>query len=164
MKNNTTIEFDTLVANHSQEIYAYLWRMFRDRQDTEDAFQDAFLRAFRAYPRLPENANQRAWLYKIATNVAFTHLKRRSKTLSRITEIADLPSTDVWIPTDFLMEVLAEVKALPEKQRAALIMRNYQGLAYLEIGAVLDCSPDSARANVYQAIKKLRLKFKKENP
>ncbi|MCJ7700433.1 MAG: RNA polymerase sigma factor [Anaerolineales bacterium] len=164
MKTKTIFEFDTLVANHSKEIYAYLWRMFHNRQDAEDAFQDTFLRAFRAYPRLLENSNQRAWLYKIATNVAYTHLKRRSRTLSRTTDLTVLLAADEKVPHDVLMEVLAAVEALPEKQRAALILRNYQGLAYPEIGTALDCSPDSARANVYQAIKKLRSQFKKEIP
>ena len=163
MKTKTTLEFDTLVANHSKEIFAYLWRMFHNQQDSEDAFQEAFLRAFRAFPRLPEDANQRAWLYKIATNVAFTHLKRRSRTLSKIADITTLPAADDMVHQDFLMDILAAVETLPGKQRAALIMRNFQGLDYLNIGAALDCSPEAARANVYQAIKKLRLQFRKEN-
>jgi RNA polymerase sigma-70 factor (ECF subfamily) len=52
--------------------------------------------------------------------------------------------------------VLQAVEKLPHKQQAALMLRNYQGFSYEEIGETLDCSPEAARANVYQAIKKLR--------
>jgi RNA polymerase sigma factor (sigma-70 family) len=61
-----------------------------------------------------------------------------------------------------LRELRQAVQKLPHMQQAALIMRKYQGLSYKEIGAALDCSAESARANVYQALKKLRRTFSQE--
>ncbi|HLD94885.1 MAG TPA: sigma-70 family RNA polymerase sigma factor, partial [Anaerolineales bacterium] len=58
-----------------------------------------------------------------------------------------------------LAAVKQAVMALPDRQRAALMMRKYQELEYAEIAEALDCSEDSARANVYQALKKLREQF-----
>ena len=55
--------------------------------------------------------------------------------------------------------VLEVVEQLPYKQKTALLLRNYQGLTYEEIGTTLYCTPESARANVYQALKKLRMHF-----
>jgi RNA polymerase sigma-70 factor (ECF subfamily) len=152
-------DFDALIEHHSREIYSYLWRMLRDPQDAEDTLQETFLRAFRGFPRLREDSNYRAWLYKIATNVAYTHLKHRTRHTSNITDLTE--SNVISNPIDFqqkeLLEiVLTAVETLPHKQRAALLLRNYQGLSFDEIGETLGCSPESARANLYQALKKLR--------
>ena len=58
-----------------------------------------------------------------------------------------------------LEAVTRAVEALPDQQRAALIMRKYQELSYAEIAAALECTEAAARANVYQAVKKLQAKF-----
>ena len=162
MNAPTLSDFDMLVDTHTQEIFIYLWRMMRDPQDAEDALQETFLRAFKGFPRLRENSNLRAWLYKIATNVAYTQLKKRNHQNSRITDITEytfLATSDNLEQRDLLKAVRQAVDQLPYKQQAALMLRNYHGLSYAEIGAILECSPESARANVYQAIKKLRSQF-----
>ncbi|KAA3648785.1 MAG: RNA polymerase sigma factor [Chloroflexi bacterium] len=158
-------DFETLAEQHSHEIYVYLWRMLGDTQDAEDCLQDTFLRAYKAYKRLDEKANTRAWLYKIATNVARTHLKKRSRTTSRTSDLdpqllGQNPNLDINLDTaQQLEEVSAAVQLLPEKQQAALMMRKYQELSYPEIATALKTSEESARANVYQALKKLRKQF-----
>jgi RNA polymerase sigma-70 factor, ECF subfamily len=151
--------FDELVELHSREIYTYLWRLLRAPEDAEDALQETFLRAFRSFPGLKDHTNLRAWLYKIATNVAYTQIKCRNRDLKRTTELFEVPTTFDHVSRDLLQMVLAAVQNLPTKQGAAVILRNYQGLSYAEIGAALDCSADSARANYYQGLKKLRQKF-----
>jgi RNA polymerase sigma-70 factor (ECF subfamily) len=158
-------EFDHLVEAHSREIYAYLWRMLRDPQDAEDALQESFIRAFRGFPRLRDDSNMRAWLYKIATNVAYTHLKKRSRLSSRTTDLSEfisIATTDRFEQRELLEVVFQAIEQLPLKQQAALMLRNYQGFTYQEIALALECSPESARANVYQAIKKLRTKLSEE--
>jgi RNA polymerase sigma-70 factor (ECF subfamily) len=162
MHTKTLTDFETLVDEHSREIFAYLWRMLRDPQDAEDALQETFLRAFRGFPRLEDDSNLRAWLYKIATNVAFTQLKKRKRLASRttdLTEFTPIAASDNLEQRDLLAVVLQAVEKLPYKQHASVMLRNYQGFSYEEIGQVLDCSPEAARANVYQAIKKLRSQF-----
>ena len=165
MNTITLTNFDTLVDQHSQEIFAYLWRMMRDSEDAEDALQETFMRAFRGFPRLKNTANLRAWLYKIATNVAYTQLKKRSRLASRTTDLTDftpIAASDNLERRDLLEAVLQAVEQLPHKQQAALMLRNYQGFTYDEIGDALNCSPEAARANVYQAVKKLRDQFAEE--
>ena len=66
---------------------------------------------------------------------------------------------DAVIFNEELKVVLQAVEALPHKQRAALMMRKYQEMGYKDIGAALECSPGTARAHVYQALKKLRLRL-----
>ena len=157
--------FDDLVEAHSAEIYRYLWRMLYDTADAEDCLQDTFLRVLRAYPRLPADSNFRAYLYKVATNVAHTHASQRNRHNSRHSPLLDLEPAPGLTPAEqtaeneLLTAVFAAVNALPHKQRAAFMMRQYQDMDYPEIAAALDTSEDSARANVYQALKKLREQF-----
>jgi RNA polymerase sigma-70 factor (ECF subfamily) len=163
--------FDLLIQRYGTEIYAYLCRQLYDSTDAEDCFQDVFLRAFNAYPRLKAPANHRAWLYRIATNTASTFKKRRGRLAFKTEDlhpeiIQDGPTTAELVDRRLAFsKVIGAVERLPKKQRAALILRKYQGLSYEEIAQALTCSSDSARSNVYQALKKLRAELAPlENP
>jgi RNA polymerase sigma-70 factor (ECF subfamily) len=159
------IEFEALVEKHSAEIFAYIWRMLRDTPDAEDCLQETFLRAYRAYARLPIDANHRAWLYKIATNSARTHIQRRTRDQRRMSDLDPDLQADHSSPLDRvaqreqLASMAQAVESLPYQQQAALIMKKYQDLSYEAIASALNCSEDAARANVYQALKKLRAQF-----
>jgi RNA polymerase sigma-70 factor (ECF subfamily) len=158
-------EFNSVVEIYSDEIFAYLWRWLNGHEDAEDCLQEVFLRAFKAFDRLNEGSNIRAWLYKIATNTAITFRNKRSRREEKELLIeADLRSLepspmDQVLSKEQMLSILEAVESLPPKQRAALIMRKYQGFSYDEIASVLECSQESARANVYQGIRKLRNKF-----
>jgi len=162
MDMKTITEFDSLVDIYSKEIFGYLWRMLHNQQDTEDVFQETFIRAFRAYPKLRDNSNLRAWLYKIATNVAYTHYQRHSRIEAHYSNEFDPTWRNDVESRDLLLSALRAIRSLPHKQQSALMLRKYQGLSYEEIGEVLACSAESARANVYQAVKKLQAQFSKE--
>jgi RNA polymerase sigma-70 factor (ECF subfamily) len=157
--------FETLVDTHGPEIFAYLWRLLLNTDDADDCFQETFLRAYKAYSRLRPPANYRAWLYKIATNTSATFLKRRTRLAGRTADLPpDLPAGGAPFEDQLethlsKREVRRAVERLPKKQKAALLLRNYQGLSYQEIGLALDTTPTAARANVYQAIQKLRERF-----
>lgn len=168
----TTPPFERLVERHGHELFVYLFRMLREAPEAEDCLQETFLRAFRAHGRLDGNANHRAWLYRIATNVALTHLKRRGREAARSVELQPElhDSADGRDPSEsaerneLLASVAAAVEGLPPKQRAALVLHHYQRLSYAEIASTLGCSTDAARANVHQALKKLREKLKPAEP
>jgi len=155
-------DFDSLVNAHSAEIFKYLWRLMRETADAEDCLQETFLRAYRAYGRLDPQANCRAWLYKIATNVARTHGKRRAQHIARASALdPDAPHAGPTLSEqieqqELMRRVARAVEQLPHHQRAALLMRKYQDLDYAAIAEALQCSEEAARANVYQALKKLR--------
>lgn len=159
--------FDQLVNSHSREIFHYLYRLLGQTQTAEDALQEAFLRAMRAYGRLDDQANTRAWLYRIAGNVARTQFKRNHRARDSQQLHENLPDSSPSVAhqvemRDRLRTVSRAIRQLPHNQQSALILRKYHGLSYAEIGQALNCSPDSARANVYQALKKLRRTFSLE--
>ena len=160
--SNKKPQFDILVDAHAAEIYRYIWRMLQNEQDVEDCLQDAFLKAYLAYDRLDELANFRAWLYRIASNTARTRLRGRLRTgilLSEELVDSGLPIEQQTQNHLRLEAVKNAVEALPHKQRESLILRKYQELSYEEISTILDTSVESARANVYQGLKKLRAQF-----
>src|SRR5512136_1138639 len=158
-------DFEELVEQHSAEIFAYVWRMLRETNDAEDCLQETFLRAFRSYARVRAGTNYRAWLYKIATNTARSHWKRRKRSetytidLDPEMQTAGVSAIDRVEQKALLAAVGRAVEELPDQQRAALIMRKYQELSYTEIAAALECTEAAARANVYQAVKRLKEQF-----
>lgn len=162
------IEFERLVKDHSRELYGYLWRMLGDPAEAQDCLQESFLKAYRVYTRLDEDANTRAWLYKIATNTALTQLKRRGRVDGYSTEFVErLASGEAGVEVQVerkarLAKVHAAVMELPQKQKTALMMRKYQEMSYAEIAKALNCSQEAARANVYQGLRKLRKQLSEE--
>ena len=149
-----------LVARHRPELLRYLVRLLGDEHDAQDAFQDACLRAHRAFARLVPGSNSRAWLYRIATNCAFTHARgrarRRARTVALDVDGMAAPPGPSPEQTQDGAVVRRAVQALPPRQRAALMLRQFQGLDYADIARSLGGNEAAARANVYQALKKLR--------
>jgi RNA polymerase sigma-70 factor (ECF subfamily) len=158
--------FDGTLTRHGAEIYRYALHLTRNRSDADDLYQETALKAFRAWDRLPCDANHRAWLYRIATN---TFLSDKRKT-SRLRSL-DADATVDTIPAaskddddrldagDLLCDVEAFIAALPPKQRVALVQRKYQEMGYSEIAATLNCSEEAARRSVHEALRKLRDRF-----
>ena len=151
------------MSQHHGEIYRYLLRATGRGSDADDLSQETFLRAFRAHRGLPPDANARAWLFTIATNVARNHYRaRKRRQLAYAAASATLSDVDGGRPdgaalsreTGALVESI--VARLPLKQRLAFIERKIHVLEYPDIGASLECSAESARAHVFQALRKIR--------
>ncbi len=161
------MHFETLIEHYHDEIYRYLWRLLSGSADgalsAEDLTQEVFLRAYRAFERLPAESNYRAWLYRVATNCAYTALKR-GRRLAQHTSAWDVASLADTAPSPYQQAAINEtlgalrgaIARLPPKQQAALILRYLQELPYADIAQALGCSEESARAHVYQALQRLR--------
>jgi len=148
--------------SYGREIHAYLWRMLGDPQDAEDGLQETFLRALRHRSPSPI-LEPRAWLYAIAGNVARSQLRRRRKDWDlRAPVDVEAAAPDDVAERDRLEAVRRVVESLPPKQRQALLLRRYQGLSYKDVAKVLGSNAQAARANVYQAVLKLKEAFPEE--
>lgn len=155
--------FETIVAAHHPEIYRYLRRVTVRVSEAEDLSQETFLRAFRAYRRLAPDANVRAWLFAIATNLRRNHARAERRrwaahenvrSRGRQTEGDGPESEALYKEAQSVMEGV--IDGLPLKQRLAFVLRKIHDLSYGEIGRSLECSAESARANVFQAFRKIR--------
>jgi len=169
--------FAEVVSLHQEAVYGYLLRFTRNVHDAQDLFQDTFLRAQRAYAVLPGDADLRAWLIRIAVNVSKNYVRDRqrrarvlvdeeygqeSESFSSASKNSD--TEHVMIARETAKTLLATIDTLPFHQRSALIQRQFEGLDYDTIATNLDCSAESARAHVYQALRKLRLSLATGNP
>lgn len=151
------------MRTHHGEIHRYLCRVTARLSEAEDLAQETFLRAYRAWAGLPSDTNHRAWLYTIATNAYRNHLRaERRRRTAHATIRVTRRETDLEGPeaTAVAGEVRAlanaAIRRLPLKQRLAFTMRKLEELDYESIGRSLDCSPETARAHVFQALRKIR--------
>ena len=148
-----------LLAAHGVELARHLRRMVRDDDAAQDLLQDTMLRAHKALARLAPGANERAWLYRIATNAALNHIRGRNRERAAMERHARELDTNRREAQDGDARgaLWEKVAALPQKQRLAVTLRIADELEYGEIAARMGCTEATARANVYQATKKLRL-------
>jgi RNA polymerase sigma-70 factor, ECF subfamily len=156
--------FDDVVAAHHPEIYRYLRRLTFRATEADDLAQETFLRAYRAWQTLAADANVRAWLFAIATNLARNHFRAESRRRRAYVAVGERraeadpagPEEEhVFRETRELLDRV--VAGLPLKQRLAFTLRKVHELDYEAIGESLECSPESARAHVFQALKKIRV-------
>lgn len=143
--------FGELLERHEREIFAYALRLTGSRPDAEDLYQDTFLAAFRAWPP-PRPDNERAWLYRIATNKAIDGHRRRKPSV----RLGDLRLAAPERDGVTVMDLANAVRVLPAGQRAAFVLRAVEERPYREIAQALECSEEAARTRVSEALKKVR--------
>jgi RNA polymerase sigma-70 factor (ECF subfamily) len=157
--------FDSLVAAYHGEIYRYLLRVTAQRCTADDLSQETFIRAFKSCGSLPPDGNARTWLFAIATNLCRNHFRAEGRRNRVHVELARETGVDYRDPEQALRSNEARTKlegaisVLPYKQRLAFTMRKFHDLEYGVIGKVLDCSAETARAHVFQALKRIRKYF-----
>lgn len=140
--------FERFYEEHRNEVFGFLVRRL-GRQAAEDAFQETFLRALRAYGRLEHGEQLRAWVFTIASRIA-VDVHRRPRTDA---EPPDLPAEDSR-PAYAELEHLAG--DLPPTERAAVVLRYGYDLGYDEIAVALGSSPEAARQAASSGVRRLR--------
>ena len=152
--------FQALLDAHADSVLGFL-RGTVGPADAEDCFQETFLAALRAYPRLEHGSELRAWLMTIARNKAHDHHRAKARWPR---PVADPPEPRA-VNGNGEMDEAAEaselwrvVSSLPEGQRAAVSLRYAGGLRYREIATALGCSQEAARRRVADGLATLRLR------
>jgi RNA polymerase sigma factor (sigma-70 family) len=155
--------FEAVVQAHHGEIYRFLRRVTFGTSEAEDLSQETFVRAFRAYHSLPVDANVRAWLFTIASNLYRNHVRTETRrrvahaalrTRSRESDGEGPEGEALFNEARCVMEMA--IQQLPVKQRMAFVLRKVHDLPYEEIARSLHCSAETARAHVFQAFRKIR--------
>ena len=124
--------------------------------EADDCFQETFIAALRAYPKLKDDSNLRAWVLAIAHNKAIDAHRGRSRRPLPV-EPDDLErsgATDPGAPRD--EELWEAVYELPERQRSAIVLRFVGDLAHREIATAIGCSEEAARRSLHEGLTKLR--------
>ena len=140
--------FERFYEERKDEVLGYLARLL-GREAAEDAFQETFLRALRAYGRLEHGRQLRAWVFTIATNVALDE-RRRRRPVGEPVEITVGDSRPAYAELEHL------AGELPPTERAAVVLRYGYDLSYDDIGAALGSSPEAARQAASSGVRRLR--------
>ena len=143
--------FERFYEEQREPVLGQLRRML-GRDAADDAFQETFLHALRAYPTLEHGRHLRAWVLTIARNVALDALRRTIRTSA---DVPDLESVDSPLQYEELKELTSE---LPQKERAAVFLRYGYDLSYEDIGTAIGSSPEAARQAASSGVRRLRRK------
>ncbi len=162
--SGTTMSFTSMIEQYGADLYRFAWSLTRTPHDADDVYQETMLKAFKAWRKLPSDANHRAWLFRIASNTWISDRRKQQRVHQFGDDQPDLPSHEPdtarqIVAGETLENVTDAIEQLPPKQRTALVLRKYHDMGYEEIGQVIDASPEAARANVYEALRKLRGQF-----
>jgi RNA polymerase sigma factor (sigma-70 family) len=144
--------FQNLLDDHAVDVMGVL-RGAVGRTDAEDCFQETFLAALRAYPKLGDASNLRGWLLTIAHRKAIDHHRASGRRPVPVAELAEAAVEDPLPSGNGVWEL---VRDLPPKQRAAVALRYTCDLPHAEIAAALGCTPEAARRSLHEGIKRLR--------
>jgi RNA polymerase sigma-70 factor (ECF subfamily) len=165
--------FGELLNRNRNVVVNYLSRMVTNRAIAEELAQDVFVRVYRSRRTYEPSAKFSTWLYRIMTNVALNHFRDERRTRMEIS--LDIPDAlqvrreaqdgSPLIEDRLVRQVAARrvrqaIRALPPKQRAAVIMHKYEELDYSRIASVLGCSQSAVKALMFRAYETLRMRLR----
>ena len=163
--------FDELVQRYQRRAVAVAYRLLGNMHDAADVAQDAFLRAYRKLEKLDDPRRFGAWLMRIVSNLALNFRRSRSRNTAMSTDDVFEGPEEFRSASGALLGGTAEdaagaqelkeavgtaIAELPEKQRLALVLFSMEGLPQKEVAAIMDCSVELVKWNVFQARKTLR--------
>ncbi len=168
--------FEFLIEKYRKPMVSFMYRMVHNQAVAEELAQEVFLRVYRSRQTYRAEARFSTWLYRIATNLGVNHARDTRHERAAQTVYLDQPDPETGITPDVadsrpgaeeelvkderMRAIRKHVMALPERQRAAVLMHKYQGLDYREIGAVLHLSESATKSLLFRAYQTLRERLK----
>lgn len=152
--------FTVIVERHRTAVYRICFRFMANHEDASDLSQDVFLRAFRGLHRFRGESSFTTWLHRISVNVCLSRVGSKRPTSEPIDPARHVDGHDS--PAEGLLRaeraarVREAVARLPNKQRAALVLRVYQDMSHQQVAETLGVTIGAAKANVFHALKNLK--------
>lgn len=172
VKAGDDLSFELLLQKYRTPLVNFLYRMVRDQATAEDLAQEVFLRVYRARKSYAPSARFTTWLFRIATNVALNALRdgrRRARELALdeprdgddgrpALELPDgAPSAEQrLVARERARQIRRAILALPDKQRAAVVLHKYHEMDYDEIARILGCTESALKSLLFRAYEALR--------
>jgi RNA polymerase sigma-70 factor, ECF subfamily len=173
VQRNDASSFGELLTRNRNLVVNYLARMVVNRAVAEELAQDVFVRVYRSRQTYEPTAKFSTWLYRITTNVALNHFRDDKRAQNQISlDVRDAVQVrreaqdrtvlieDRLVREVVLRQIRHAIRALPPKQRAAVIMHKYDEMDYAQISRVLECSPSAVKALMFRAYETLRLRLR----
>ncbi len=146
--------FAVLFEQFHAPILNYLHRMVSDRALAEDLAQDTFIKAYKSLPKTKPDLAFKAWLYRIATNTAISHM-RRGKIVKWLPIVGEREHGDERLDRSVTRQtdIAHALDRLPKHYAAVLLLRHYQGLSLAETAEALDITENAAKLRLFRARK-----------
>ena len=144
--------YNILVSRWEKRVFNYLLRLVGNREDAMDLSQEVFLKAYQSLGKLQEPSRFAPWLFRIAHNEAFSHLRRKRPEVTTDGQtIEDAGGTPVF-PRELSIAVNMALTRLSEEQRETVVLKIYQGFKFEEIAEVLSCPVSTVKSRLYTAL------------
>src|SRR5215475_15033313 len=160
------LAFERILLATEKRVVSIAWRMLGNRDDARDATQEVYLRVYKYLGRFRPGEDFRGWLYRITINVCNDIARRKRSSATRLTEldVAELPSAEsssanpeqVVLHQQQLAMVRTALQMLSRKERAALVLRDLEGLSTEDVARVLGSRPVTVRSQVSSARAKIK--------
>lgn len=171
--NGDPAAFNRLMEAHERRMYAVALRICANREDAQDCLQETMLRIYRSIASFKGQSSFATWVYRITMNTCLDEIRRRKNkhnaSLDSLLETGWSPKDESGSPEKHAIDretrkcVSNAIQELPEDMRAAIILRDIQGLTYEEIAQTLDINVGTIKSRISRGREKLREKLKK-NP
>ena len=163
--------FRSLVEQHSRAVYRLAHRMTGNPEDAEDVVQETFLRAYKQLGRFESRANFGTWLHRIAVNCSIDLIRSRphreaGHDATDLELFAAAPTGDapaaatperLMLSTEVQDRIASAMTSLSRMERAAFVLRHFEGQSIDEIGRVLGLKANAAKHSIFRAVKKMRV-------
>ncbi len=172
VKEGDGASFGVLLDKHRSSVVHFLYRMIQNHAVAEELAQEVFLRVYRSRSTYEPTAKFTTWLFRIATHLALNSLRdgKNERSQERLDDdTSDMPARQVsdrrpsveqsMVYQAKLDEIRRAIAALPEKQRAAVLMHKYEEMEYSQIAKVLGCSESAVKSLLFRAYETLRARL-----
>jgi len=148
--------YNLLVSRWEKRVYNYLLRLVGDREDALDLSQEVFLKAYQNLGKLQDASRFAGWLFRIAHNEAFSHLRRKRPEDAMERDLAQPHGSGHVLPIELTLAVERALERLSEEQREAVVLRIYQGFKFEEMADILSCPVSTVKSRLYTALDLLK--------
>jgi len=172
VRDGNEAAFALLLERHRAPVVHFLFRMIQNRAISEELAQEVFLRVYRSRGTYEPTAKFTTWLFRIATHLALNWIRDGKKEKSQDSLDAEIgeglerqvPDRSLTVEQRMLREsrmseIRGAIEALPEKQRAAVLMHKYEELGYSQIAKALECSESAVKSLLFRAYESLRARL-----
>jgi RNA polymerase sigma-70 factor (ECF subfamily) len=170
-RDGDTAAFDALVLKFTPRLYATVYNMTANREDTADLLQDIFARAYRSLKRFRGDSGFHTWVHRIAVNTTLNFLKsnrhRRAMSLEELDSSVERDKDYLELAAasdpvreaglnELQQQLNAALQRLPESHRAVVVMFDIQGMPHAEIGRIMGLSEGTVRSRLFYAHRQLQ--------
>jgi RNA polymerase sigma-70 factor (ECF subfamily) len=148
--------FAEFMRAFERRVRAVLYRLLDDPRDVDEAVQDTFVQAWRNLDRFRGEASPYTWLYRIAVNEALMRRRRKTLPTSELRETTVSSGEDEYATADARVFLIERLRALPVEHRAAVVLRDIEGLSNEEVADVLEISLAAAKSRIHRGRMRLR--------